>query len=151
MHGAALVVALLFAGCELGGEDDVRFNADDAVDVHVTAEADLGEAVSAVLRSTTGSVEIGSVTVDPGSGPVGTRHGITVLVTDDYEDDVTRVVVTMDSGDRGVEDVTLIQDSADHGLWWREVVSSGTEGESRTDTFRVALYTAADTDGGLLP
>jgi hypothetical protein len=138
---SALIAALLLAGCD-GGDDTswARFNADDTVQVEVTASEDLGEAVSADLHSTTGARVVGSVVVDPGSGPVGTDHEVTVEVLDEWEDEVGRVTVRTDAGERGVEDHELWRDSADHGLWVRTLTSVGVEGEERTDTFSVRLW-----------
>jgi hypothetical protein len=132
----------------------VRFNADDSLEVEVVAGDAVGDPVSTVLHSTTGTVEIGTATVDPGSAPVGTDHEVTVLVDDAWIDEVGKVTVVTDAGDRGTETHDMIQDSADHGLWWRILTSQGDEGETRTDTFTFELYsadgttTAADTDGG---
>lgn len=153
----SIPLLLLLAGCPKGTDDGFeRFNAeDDAVEVQVTASDALGEAVSAPLRSTTGEVEVGSVTVTPGSGPVGTEHEIRVEVLDAYETEVDRVTAELDAGARGTETVTFRQDSADHGLWVVDVVSRGEEGEERTDTFTIGLWRATeeqqsgggDTDG----
>jgi len=139
---------LLVAGCKWpwapASIDWVRFNGDDQVDVEVTADPEPGDPVSIDLTSTTGAVVIGTATVDPGSGPVGTDHVVTVLVDEAYSGDVGRVVVSTDAGSRGVEDHTLQQDSADHGLWVRTLTSQGAEGEERTDTFTFELFTVGD-------
>lgn len=151
----ALVGVALCAlvGCSGGKTTYDRFNADDFVTVQVTASADLGEPVSVDLVSTTGAVIIGTATVDPGSGPVGTDHTVTVDVLPDYAEDVAKVVIQTDAGARGVEDHDMIQDSAEHGRWWRVLTSMGETGEVRTDTLTFQLFSAsADTDnGGILP
>lgn len=136
-----------------GGSEDVRFNADDQVTIEVVAGAELGDDVTVDLHSTTGSVTVGTATVSPGSGPVGTVHTVTIRVAEEFVDSIASTGVITDAGERGVEEVSLVQDSADHGLWWREITSVGVEGEERTDTFTFALYTPApDTDtNGILP
>ncbi len=139
--------------CGGGSGDELRFNSDDQVTVAIVAGSETGDDVATDLHSTTGSVTVGTGTVSPGSGPVGTVHTVTIRVADDYVDSISSAGVITDAGDRGVEEVSLVQDSADHGLWWREVTSVGVEGEERTDTFTFALYTPApDTDtNGILP
>ncbi len=138
------LVTLLF-GCP--AEDTgtyERFNAEsDVVEVGVTASTELGGPVEGALNSTTGEVEVGRVIVDPGSGPVGTEHLVRVEVDDTYEETVERVTLEADAGERGTETITLRQDSADHGLWVVTVESRGEEGEERTDTFAVQLWTIA--------
>lgn len=135
---SSALVAL--AACSKEVETEwVQFNApDDLVSVEVGA-SDVGEAVTTDLHSTSGSVVIGSGTVSPGSGPIGTDHEVTVVVDDAYESIVTRATVRLDAGARGVDEYELDQDSADHGRWWVVLTSVGDEGETRTDTvtFRV--------------
>ncbi len=149
----ALLAALLLTGCS--SDDEIiwlRFNADDAVQVEVTASDTLGDTVSGELYSTTGAVLVGSVVVDPGSGPVGTDHEVVVEVLDDWEELVGKVTVLTDSGERGTEEHELWRDSADHGLWVRTLTSAGSEGEQRTDSFSVRLWSedegAGDGDTG---
>ena len=139
------VIPLMAAGifdCDGDARIWVQFNSDDdIIEVEVTESADLGESVSEDLSSTTGAVVVGSVTVDPGSGPVGTLHTVQVNVEDEFADDVGRVTLGVDAGTRGIDDFELTRDSADRGLWQIEVESSGVAGESRTDTFTVSLFT----------
>jgi hypothetical protein len=149
----SIPVLLAVTGCPKGGNEEwERFNAEsDAIEVQVTASDALGDPVSAPLHSTTGEVEVGSVTITPGSGPVGTIHEIRVEVLDEYETEVGRVTAELDAGDRGAETVTqFVQDSADHGLWIVEVESRGDEGEERTDTFSIQLWapTEEQSSGG---
>ncbi|MCO4747750.1 MAG: hypothetical protein KC912_23340 [Proteobacteria bacterium] len=110
------------------------------IDVEVTDSSEAGEAVTIDLHSTTGAVLIGSAVLDPGSGPVGTEHSLIVDVGDAWQEDVGRVAVSADSGDRGVELFELRQDSADHGVWVLTLTSSGVEGEARTDQLTVRLF-----------
>ena len=151
-----MISGLLVAGlvaCGGSKNDDVRFNADDQVTIEVVVGTELGDDVTTELHSTTGTVTVGTGTVSPGSGPVGTVHTVTIRVDADFAEEVSAAGVVTDAGDRGVEEVSLLQDSADHGLWWREVTSVGVDGEERSDTFTFTLYTPApDTDtNGILP
>jgi hypothetical protein len=137
---AATVVFL--AGFSCSDDETVwkAFNADtDAATVEVTA-SEAGDPVTVELHSTTGATVVGSATVDPGSGPVGTVHRVAVDVSDDFVDRVGRVEVVTDSGDRGSRTFSLLQDSADDSLWVVDVVSDGAEGEVRSDTFTFALF-----------
>lgn len=121
----------------------VQFNGDeDVIDVPVTAEDELGPAVTIDLTSTTGEVVVGSATVDPSSGPVGSSHRLTVNVLDSFADTVTKVEVEADAGARGVQTLTLEQDSADAGVWVLDVTSQGVVGEVRTDSFTFLLWSA---------
>jgi len=118
-----------------------RFNGDDDVaTVQVTAGGDLGEPVVIELRSTSGASRVGQATIDPGSGPVGTVHTLLVEIDEDYEERVRRAEVETATESRGTWTIPLDQDSAEAGLWIRELVSLGAEGEVRTDTFRFELY-----------
>lgn len=143
-----IVVPLLSLGvfdCAENGVDLVRFNnVGDEVEVQVTTSSDLGDPVTVDLHSTTGAVVVGEVTVDPGSGPVGTLHVVTIDMDDEYEDIVVRAALSIDAGVRGLDDFILTRDSADSGLWRLELESSGVEGEARTDVFTVELYEADD-------
>lgn len=146
--GWIVAAGLALAGCKEDETVWVRFNGDDAMQVAVTVEPP-GPPAIADLHSTTGSIVIGTATLDPGSGPPGTDHTLTLLVSDEYEDYVGRASVVVDAGPRGREEIELVQDSADHGLWWRVLTSVGGEGETRTDTFGFRLWSeeeAAITD-----
>jgi hypothetical protein len=147
---SALVLGSLVA-CKSGDDDDVRFNAEDVLIVEIGPE--IGADVSTDLLSTSGTIVIGTATISPGSGPVGTVHSVSVVVAEEFEELVSRADVVTDASERGVETIALVQDSADHGLWWREVVSVGVEGEVRSDTFTFNLFTPAeDSDtNGILP
>ncbi len=142
------VVPLLSLGvfdCAENGVDLVRFNnEDDEVRVEVTTSSDVGDPVTADLLSTTGAVVVGEVTVDPGSGPVGTLHIVTIDIDDEYEDIVVRASLSIDAGERGLDDFILTRDSADSGLWRLELESSGVDGEARTDVFSIELFEADD-------
>lgn len=136
-----LIALLLAAGCKKSDTEWIRFNGEsDDLSIEVTASADLGDEVSIELSSTTGTVVVGEAYVDPGSGPVGTDHELFVDVFDDYEEEVGLVTVITESGERGEEEYELRQDSADHGHWVLTLTSLGEEGEVRTDTFTIALW-----------
>ncbi len=124
----------------------VQFNEDVSLEVEITASEELGAPVTADVFSSSGEELVAVIVVDPGSGPVGTDHRVEVDVGDDYDEVVGRVLLTTDSGDRGVEEHELDRDSADDGYWWRVLTSGGAEGEERTDTFSVQLFTDENED-----
>ena len=126
----------------------VQFNGDnDIVQVDVTAEGSTpGPAIEQDLLSTTGGSVIGAVTVDPGSGPVGTLHRVEVRLDKAYGPSVQRATVTFDAGDRGSETFEMVQDSADVSLWVLELRTYGTPDEQRSDTMTVELF-ELDTTG----
>lgn len=141
---AAVLCGLLAVACTKdAGDQYVRFNDVDGVDVQITP-GDPGDPVSVDLLSTTGAVTVGTGTVDPGSAPAGSLHAVTVDVVDDYQEDVVRVLIDADSGSRGTETFTLERDSADHGHWYVEIQSVGRTDETRTDHISFRLFTLAD-------
>lgn len=130
----------LLAACD--GDGDVvwrQFNNEaDTLSIEiVTGEA--GEAVMSDITSNTGEVIIGSALVDPGSGPVGTTHRLTLEVDDTWQERIGRATVTS-MGDRGEEEYDLRQDTADHGVFDLTLTSLGEQGESRTDTWLLTLW-----------
>ncbi len=138
---------MLFLLLACGDDEEinwVQYNAaDDLVEVEVGA-SDVLDPVSAPLHSSTGEVEIGSGTVDPGGGPIGTEHRVVVELFDDYDQDIGRVTVRTTSGDRGEDEYELTPDSTGKGIWLVEVVSVGEEGEIRTDTLRFRVWTEGE-------
>jgi hypothetical protein len=134
-----------------GDEDTVsyvRFNGDDDVVTISVGVEDLLDDVTIDLHSTTGEVVIGSATVSPGGGPVGTTHDVVVVIADDYEEKVDRVSVRVDSGDRGEDEYDLERDSADEGYYKLSMVSVGDDGEVREDTFTIKVWDEdGDSDG----
>ena len=131
-----------------GGERRARNAQTDQISIQVGTE-DVLDAVSISLYSTTGTVEVGTATVNPGGGPIGTEHTLTVEIFDDWEDDVNRVSVRTDSGERGEDEYDLTPDSADEGLYQEVLVSVGTEGETREDIFTIRVWeedTTSDTE-----
>lgn len=138
---AVPLLAFTFGNCSRA--DDLawqRFNSDDEVSLSVTAEAELGPPVVGELVSTTGETIVGTVTIDPGSGPVGTEHRVVVDIGRAWEERVGRVEIEAVTEERGSRFLPLVQDSASAGVWVLDLRSYGVDGEARTDTFRVLLY-----------
>lgn len=142
--GSVLLPCVLFAlsGCTSDTEVSwTQYNAsDNAVTIEVGAP-ELADPVSVVLTSNTGAVELGTGSVDPGGGPVGTLHTITVQVADDYASDIGRASVRLDSGDRGVDEFDLEADATGEGYWVIELTSVGSADELRTDSLTFRLWT----------
>jgi hypothetical protein len=141
-----MLFAVLLACTESDEVTYAQFNAEtDQISIQV-GSGEVLDATSVSLFSTTGTVEIGTATADPGGGPIGTEHTLTVEVYDDWENDVSRVSVRTDSGDRGEDEYDLEADSADEGLFQIVLVSVGDEGESREDTFTIRVWENDSTD-----
>ena len=141
-----MLLAVLLACTEGDEVTYAQFNADtDLLTIQVGTDEVLDPATIS-LYSTTGTVEIGTASADPGGGPIGTEHTLTVEIFDDWENDVSRVSVRTDSGDRGEDEYDLEADSADEGLYQIVLVSVGEEGESREDTFTVRVWENDSTD-----
>jgi len=118
----------------------VQYNSsDDVVDIEVGVEEEL-DPVGTDLHSSVTELVIGRATVTPGGGPIGTIHSLLVIVDDTWENDVGRVSVRTDSGDRGKDEYELISDPADEGYWGLDLESVGSEGEQRTDTLTFRLW-----------
>jgi hypothetical protein len=150
----ALPIVLLLAACSESTELVwVQFNGEaDAVAIEVTAGSSPGEPIAADITSTTGSALIGSVWIDPGSGPPGTAHEVRVDVDRSYEEQVGRVEIVVDSPERGSGSFEMVQDSAQLFRWVLSLTSNGTEDEIRTDTLTFRLYeleeVVVEDDGG---
>lgn len=145
VFAATCGIALAVAACDLGGDSAgwVRYGAEDqSVTVFVGPDAD-ALPVSLELLSTTETVVVGTATVTPGGGPVGTQHDVVIELADEYEGDVARVTLTT-SGDRGSQKHVLVQDSADVGLWKLPITSLGAPDEVREDNFTVDLWRSAN-------
>ena len=134
-------ICLFGLGCGEESDSDLdQFNATtDAFNVSIAPDADLTPQ-EIELRSSTGQVVVGTALITPGGGPVGTEHQIVVEVADTWQGQVEEVIVSVDSGDRGIEEFTLKRDSADPGYHQIDIVSVGEEGEVREDTFTVKLF-----------
>lgn len=144
-----VLAGLVLLACNKGDEDEVRYNDNgDLVKIYV-GEGDVSPR-STTLLSSVGRTEVGTATVDPGAGPVGTRHTALVDLSSDYEEDVDRVSVTIDAGERGVVEFDLEHDLADVGLWALDLESLGAQGETRVDIWRFRLWqsTRASSGGG---
>lgn len=143
----AFVWALPLASCKDSTEPVwEQFNATtDTCAVEVGA-AELLEAATTVLHSSSGEVEVGTATVDPGGGPVDTEHRITVQVDDAWEATVDRASVRTDSGSRGEDEYDMDADSADEGLYVLTLVSVGDPGETRTDVLTIRLWENTNDD-----
>lgn len=144
----ALWLALGLVACDESTSTSwVQFNADgDSVTVSVGA-ADVLPAVSTTLHSSTGEVEVGSASVDPGGGPIGTTHTVLVSVASDYAADVGRVSVRTSSDSRGEDEFDLEADSTGTGIFKLEMQTVGDAGETRDDTLTFRLWTA-EADSG---
>ena len=127
-----------------------QFNSDDDfLEVLVTSSDEIVEQdgcdpdVSCIdLHSRIEEATIGTATVDPASGPVGTRHKVLAVVGDDWEEQVGLVSVVVD-GDRGEQSYDLEQDRANPGAWGITLESVGAEGkagEERIDIFTILLW-----------
>jgi len=138
--GFLLLPAIFGIQCDDKEVELVRFNADDAFTVQITAD-EVGEAQTIDLTSSSGNIVVGTATLDPGSGPVNTDHELVVRVGDAFEREVWQVTLYVDSGERGGAEFELSQDSADEGYWWVDLRSVGEVGETRVDTFEVRLWT----------
>ncbi len=147
-------ICLLAFGC--GEEEDETlslFNAsDDTFEINVGTE-EVGTEKTIDLHSSTGQVIVGTATINPDAGPIGTEHELVIIVDDTWEAQVEKVRLTVDSGDRGIESFTMIRDSADPGYHTVSILSVGEEGETRTDIFTIELLandnpTPSTTDTG---
>ncbi|MBX2801196.1 MAG: hypothetical protein KTR31_26185 [Myxococcales bacterium] len=128
------------------------FNNDEGQDLVIavgqTCEPEAG---TLTLTSSLGQRDVGTATVDPPCGPVGTTHELVVEVMEQWEDVVGRVTVTIDAdpsidvdedGDlesRGEQEYVLERDSA-APVYAISLQSQGIEGETRDDVFRVVLW-----------
>jgi len=136
-----VLLLLLAIGCK--DEEEVTwvaYNSDaDRLEIEVGA-ADLLDPVQIPLTSSTGAIEVGTATVTPGGGPVGTIHDVLVEIAEDYDSDVDRVSVRTESGARGEDEYDLDQDSAGEGVWLVQIQSVGEADEQRTDTLHILLW-----------
>jgi hypothetical protein len=136
-----LAAILSFIACEQDEEVTYsQFNGqDDSIGISVGA-AELLPSATIDLKSTTGLIVVGSASVDYSGGPVNTTHTFTINVLNAYEDQVSRVSIEADAGDRGQEEYDMVADSADEGLFQLQLVSVGTEDEQREDLFTIRLW-----------
>jgi hypothetical protein len=153
------LLLVVLVGCP---EDEivwVQFNADkdQTITVQVLPEGSPeGEPVIIDLLSNLSTTVVGTATVDPGSGPIGTNHLLTVAVDDEYEEMVGRASVEVKSeavsdldGDgepdaRDSDGYDLRRDSADPGMYAITLQSLGAADEQREDEFTIRLWTAEE-------
>jgi hypothetical protein len=91
---------------------------------------------------------LGTATVDPASGPVGTEHDLTVEVSEDFEELVQRVTVKVSAEGRGAEEWELQRDPAFIGTWGITVQSlGGPDEKDRDDEFNVRLWSPVEEPG----
>ncbi len=120
----------------------LAFNSgDSAVEVTV-GSMELLPPAETILTSTTGEVQVGYATVDPGGGPIGTVHIVRIEVAAEFAAEVDRASVRTDSGPRGEDEFDLLRDSAGAGIWVGEIESVGEEGEVREDSLTFLLWQA---------
>ncbi len=140
-----LLITALLVGCNRDEEIEYeQFNAnDDTIEIEVGVD-ELLDFRRADLRSSTDSVDIGWVEVDPGGGPIGTNHVVSVEVFDAWAGEGDRVSVrtTPPDDDREIaeDEYDLVQDSADEGYYKITLESVGDPGEVRTDTFTIRVW-----------
>jgi hypothetical protein len=149
--GLVLILALVSSGCSSSDEPVWEpFNASTDTCVVEVGAAELLAPVSVMLHSSSGEVEVGVASVDPGGGPVGTEHRVFVTVDDAWEQTVDRASVRTTSPNRGEDEYDLDVDSADQGLYVLTLVSVGDPGEVREDslTFHLWANTNDDEDPG---
>lgn len=147
-----VVALVLLSACEVVEEVTyTQYNGDDqSVSIEVGTDtryvldtdglSEVPEVSSVVLTSSTGAVEIGTATVSPSAGPIGTIHTARVEIVDEYAGEIDRVTVRTASGDRGEDEYDLERDSAGEGYWLFELESQGEDDEQRTDTLTFFLY-----------
>ncbi len=145
-----LVCALALVACKKDDAGWTQFNSDDDfLEIAITSSEEVIEVDGCELGTTCIDLHsriegatIGTASVDPSSGPVGTKHKVLAVVGDDWEDQVGLVSVSVDS-DRGEQTYDLEQDRANPGAWGitlESVGASGKSGEERIDIFTVLLW-----------
>jgi hypothetical protein len=133
----------------IGCKEDIVLEYEQFNDVSDTLSVQVGVEKNTTpatidLHSTTGQIIVGWAEMSPSAGPIGTKHTLVVNVDNRWEDEVSRVTIRTDSGSRGKDEYDMVTDSADEGLHQLELISVGSEGESRTDYFTVRLWKIKD-------
>ncbi|HJN73382.1 MAG TPA: hypothetical protein QGF58_05550 [Myxococcota bacterium] len=142
------LLPLVATTCDEAEVEYEQINGTDLLSIEVGVD-DLLDSVSTELSSNTGAVVVGSATADPGGGPAGTTHTVSVVVDADYADQVDLVRVIARADGREAVEFSLSQDAFDESIWVLEIESFATDGEIRTDTLAVELLdVVGDTDPG---
>ena len=145
----SIVLGLLLGCTEEDSVDYEQLNSvEDDLEIQVGL-LDVTEPLTVDLYSNTGSSVVGTATLDPGGGPVGTLHTLTVVINEpELIDKVDEVRVLAAAQGRTNEEFFLVGDSADETLYVTELVSVGTEDEQRTDLlYPQVLDLVGDADG----
>ncbi len=140
-----LILSLAFALMGCNRDEEVTYTQYNHEEDSLAVEVGVAELLASVdidLHSSSGEVVIGSASVDPGGGPIGTEHEVVVIISDDYQDDVDRVSARLSSPNRSEDEFELDQDSADEGYYKTILQSVGDDGEVRTDTVTVRVWEA---------
>ena len=137
---AVLPILGLLAACEGAEPTYTQFNASgESLEITVGG-TDVTSVVALDLHSTTGATVVASAQVDPGGGPVGTLHTVEVEIDEIYAHVVDRVSLAITAPGHPDRSLDLRLDSAVEGLYSIEILSSGEEDESRSDTFLFELW-----------
>jgi hypothetical protein len=146
MRWVCFLVLVAASGCKKDDEPTyTQFNAENEnLEINVGVKEISKTSAMITLFSSTGEVTVGTATVDPDGGPIGTEHVIVVEVEDAYENVVDRVSVRTESPERGEDEYDLDPDSADEGFYKLTLVSVGDPDEVRTDTFTIRLWDEDD-------
>lgn len=130
--------------CSCTPDDEIiwaQFNGDNdqlAVDVR-PGDIDDAELIIDLLSNTETEI-VGTAAMSPTAGPVGTDHFLMVVIAESYVDIVGRASIQVDSGERGIVEYDMIQDSANAGAWVLTMTSLGDEMEVRTDIIQLLLW-----------
>ena len=90
---------------------------------------------------------VGTATIDPCAGPIGTEHLVKVEMFSTSAHKVDRATVRLSSPGRGDDEYRMTPDSDKEGLYTISLESVGTANEVRTDTVQIKLW-AEDPNGG---
>jgi hypothetical protein len=141
--GSLLVLSTFACNKEAGVQYDQYNATNDTLSIQVGTE-DVLDPIEIPLMSSTGQVEVGLARVDPGGGPIGTRHDFVVEVYDEFQDVVDRASVRLKAPRRGEDEYDLEQDSADEGVYLITLESEGGADEEREDTLTFRLWTVSE-------
>ena len=136
-----LLLAALALGCTSDDEEEfIQLNGTgEYLVIDVGAEQVEAERSIDLLDAATDTL-LGTATVDPGAGPVGTEHNIVVFIEDDYRNLVDRVTVRSFSGARGIDEYALDIQDAGEEVYETTLISVGDEGETRADLLTIRAW-----------